>query len=138
MNRFIDRKYFIVENSLVYFSNNINKTIEWFEKILGWYGNIVEKDSNGNGLYEYVFSITPEIEITHLAHSNGIHIFSGEPKKGLVAFLQINGIQNMYDYVRKNNYYDISEIIEEPWGAKTCIIKTIDGYQLKFFEPQKK
>lgn len=51
MSRFIDKGYFVKENAPIYLTLDMNKTAEWFEKIMGWYSNIVERDNNGNGAY---------------------------------------------------------------------------------------
>jgi AraC family transcriptional regulator len=110
------------------------KTISWFHDVLGWYGNIVEQDADGHGVYGFVFSIPPEIEITHLAPSNGIHLFAGAPVKGLVAFMSVQGIDALYKYVTSKNHLDITSVERQPWGAKTCEVKTPDGCLLRFFE----
>ena len=65
MSRFSEKGYFVKENAPVYLTEDMSKTVKWFEEIMGWYGNVVEKDELGNGLYGVVFDILPEIEITH-------------------------------------------------------------------------
>ena len=134
MSLFTERGYFVKENNPVYFTKDMERTINWFHDVLGWYGNIVEKDDNGLGIYGFVFSIPPEIEITHLAPSNGIHLFVGEPVNSLIAFMSVHGIDALYRFVISKNYSDITEVKVEPWGAKTCEIMTPDGCILKFFE----
>ncbi|HMN61343.1 MAG TPA: VOC family protein [Anaerolinea sp.] len=134
MSLFTERGYYVKENNPVYFTRDMGKTIHWFKDVLGWYGNVVEKDPDGNGAYGFVFNIPPEIEITHLAPSNGIHLFVGEPFKGLVAFMSVHGIDALYNYVTSKNYREITEVKTEPWGAKTCEVRTPDGCVLRFFE----
>lgn len=49
MSRFSEKGYFVRENAPVYFTKNMDNTVKWFEDILGWYSNIVERDEQGNG-----------------------------------------------------------------------------------------
>ena len=51
MSRFSEKGYFVKENSPIYFTEDMGKTIKWFEEVMGWYSNVVEKDDGGNGLY---------------------------------------------------------------------------------------
>lgn len=134
MSLFTQRGYHVKENCPVYFTRDMEKTAAWFQAVLGWYGDIVEKDDNGKGLYGFVYSIPPEIERTHLTHSNGIHLFEGEPDSRLVAFMSVHGIEALHQYVTSKHYREITEVITQPWGAKTCDIRTPDGYLLRFFE----
>jgi AraC family transcriptional regulator len=134
MSKFSDRGYFIKENGPVYFTKNMDRTVTWFENVLGWYSQIDERDKNGTGLYGCVYSVPPEIEKSRIAPFTGIHLFFGEPKTGLVAFMLVQGIDSLYKYVKSNGWDDITEIVKEPWGARLCCILTPDGYELRFFE----
>jgi len=137
MERFKSRNYIIQENGPVYLTKDMNKIVKWFEDILGWYSQIDERDTNGNGLYGCVFSLPPEIEVTQLAAFTGIHMFYGEPTKSLVSFMKIKGIDNLYKYVIQNGYDKITKPLLEPWGAKTMSIITPDENELRFFESVK-
>lgn len=44
MSRFIEKGYFVKENAPVYLTLDMDRTAKWFEEILGWYYNIVERD----------------------------------------------------------------------------------------------
>ena len=112
MSLFTERGYYVKENNPVYFTRDMQKTIDWFHDVLGWYGNVVEQDKNGNAEYGFVFSIPPEIEITHLAPSNGIHLFAGEPVKGLIAFMSVHGIDALYRFVTTKNYGSENRTLE--------------------------
>ena len=50
MSRFSEKGYFVKENAPVYLTEDMSKTVKWFEEIMGWYGNVVENDEQGNGL----------------------------------------------------------------------------------------
>ena len=48
MSRFSEKGYFVKENAPVYLTEDMSKTVKWFEEIMGWYGNVVEKDELGS------------------------------------------------------------------------------------------
>lgn len=134
MSRFHDKGYFVRENAPIYFTPDMNKTAEWFEKVLGWYSNIVEKDDSGNGTYGVVFDMLPEIESTHLAPFTGFQLFYGTPESRVISFMQVQNIRKMHEYVISNGWEKITEIAEQPWGGKTCSLTTLDGYTINIFE----
>lgn len=134
MSKFIEKGYFVKENSPIYFTANMDKTAKWFEDILGWYSNIVERDEKGNGCYGVVFDMLPEVEITHLAPFTGMQMFSGTPEPRVISFMQVSNIQKMYDYIISNGWRNITEVVVQPWGGKTCSLTTIDGYIINIFE----
>lgn len=134
MSRFSDKGYFVIENAPIYFTNNIERTIKWFEEILGWYSNIVEKDENGNGCYGVVFDMVPEIELTHLAPFTGFQLFKGEAEERVISFMKVNNIEKMHDYIVNQGWDKITKVEIQPWGGKTCSLITIDGYVINIFE----
>ena len=134
MSRFAEKGYFVRENAPAYFTQNMERTVRWFENILGWYSNIVERDAEGAGMYGAVFETPPEIEITHLAPFTGFHLFYGLPEGGMISFMQVQGVDRLYEYVTANGWTDITEPVQQPWGGKTCEIITIDGYIIRIFE----
>ena len=134
MSRFNDKGYFVKENAPIYFTLDMNKTAEWFEKIMGWYSNIVERDNNGNGAYGVVFDMLPEIETTHLAPFTGFQMFCGTPESRVISFMQVQDIKKMHEYITSNGWDKITEVVEQPWGGKTCSLTTLDGYIINIFE----
>ena len=134
MRRFSEKGYYVKENAAVYFTKNMDDTVKWFEDILGWYSNIVERDEQGNGCYGAVFEMIPEVEKTHMAPFTGFHMFYGEPSKEVISFMQVQGIEKMHDYITAKGWDKITEIVHQPWGGKTCEITTIDGYIIRIFE----
>jgi AraC family transcriptional regulator len=49
-------------------------------------------------------------------------------------FMLVQGIEQLYSFVKKSGWNQITEVTAEPWGGKTCQVTTIDGSVLKFFE----
>ena len=134
MSRFGEKGYYVKENATVYFAKNMDDTVKWFEDILGWYSNIVERDEQGRGCYGAVFEMIPEVEKTHMAPFTGFHMFYGEPSKEVISFMQVQGIEKMHEYITAKGWDKITEIVHQPWGGKTCEITTIDGYIIRIFE----
>ena len=55
MSRFSDKGYHVKENAPIYFTKDMIRTAQWFEEIIGWYSNIVERNEDGQGCYGVVF-----------------------------------------------------------------------------------
>ncbi len=134
MSKFSERGYVVKENGAVYFSEDMDETIKWFVHTLGWYGDVVARNEDGSGNYGCVFDYPDEIAVAHLTPFRGFHLFTGEPSKGVVGFLMVDNIQAFHSYVVRQGWSQISEITEQPWGAKECHVTTIDGCILRFFE----
>ena len=134
MNRFSEKGYFVKENAPAYFTKDMDNTARWFEDILGWYSNIVERDEQGNGCYGAVFEMIPEVEMTHLSPFTGYHMFYGDPQECVISFMQVQGIEKMHESITLKGWDKITEIVLQPWGAKTCEVTTVDGYIIRIFE----
>lgn len=134
MSRFMEKGYFVKENAPVYLTLDMDRTAKWFEEILGWYYNIVERDEDGQGRYGAVFEMLPEIEVTHLAPFTGFQMFYGIPEERVISFMQVQGVEKMYEYIISKGWTKISEVVLQPWGGKTCSLTTIDGYIINIFE----
>lgn len=134
MNDFSKRGYVVKETGAVYYTLDMDKTSKWFKEVLGWYGQIEARDENGIGTYGCVNNIPIEIEALHIAPFTGIHMFNGDPLPIMAAFILVQGIEQLYSFAKKSGWNQITEVITEPWGGKTCQVTTIDGSILKFFE----
>lgn len=137
MSKFAERGYVVRENGPVYFTKDMDKTIRWFEEVLGWYGDVVSRYSDGSGNYGCVTDYPDEVAIAHITPFRGFHLFKGDPVKDVAGFLMIEGIEAFHKFVKENGWEQISDIEEEPWGAKECSVTTIDGCRLRFFETTK-
>lgn len=129
-----ERGYMVKETGAVYYTENMDKTLNWFVNILGWYGQIEARDESNEGTYGCVNNIPIEIESLHIAPFTGIHMFKGEPIKQMVGFMLVQGVEQLYAFVKSRGWNEISEVIVQPWGGKTCSVTTIDGSILTFFE----
>ena len=134
MSRFTEKGYFVKENAPIYFTEDMSKTVKWFEEVLGWHSNVVEKDDNGIGLYGVVFDMLPEVEATHLAPFTGFQLFKGKPEQRIISFMQVQNIEEMYSYIVSKGWSEVTKVETQPWGGKTCCLTTIDGYIISVFQ----
>lgn len=134
MSRFSEKGYVVKENAPIYLTMDMDRTAKWFEEVMGWYSNIVERDSEGKGCYGVVFDMLPEVEVVQLAPFTGFQMFCGEPEPRAISFMQVKRIEKMYEYITSKGWDKITEIVTQPWGGKTCSVTTIDGYVINVFE----
>lgn len=134
MKKFSERGYVVRETGPVYYTEDMERTVRWFGEVLGWYSEIDERDEKGNGLYGCVYDTPPAFENLHLAPFTGIHLFFGRPKEGMVAFMKVTGIERLHACVQKAGWGEVTGVKTELWGGKTCMVTTIDGCLLRFFE----
>lgn len=129
-----ERGYTVKENGPIYYTKNMDRTAKWFEDVLGWYAGIDERNENGDGTYGCLMPLPVEILNMTLMPFNGLHMFFGEPGKQTVAFMRVDNIENLYAFVKKSGWTQISEISRQHWGGKECDITTIDGGTIRFFQ----
>ncbi len=128
------RGYSVKENGPVYYTMNMDKTAKWFEDVLGWYVNIDERNEDGMGTYGCALPIPEELVNMKITTFNGIHLFMGQPSKQTVAFMRVEGIEQLHSFVKNSGWTQITEIKTEPWGGKECDVITIDGNVMRFFQ----
>ena len=125
------RGYVVLENGPVYYARDIDKTIEWFENTLGWYGTIDARDEKGDAIFAGIVPIPNEVtEAEHLTYI-GFSLFRGEPSDRVVGFITVDDAKKAYDYVVASGWEKHSEIVEQPWGGKEFEVTTIDGSKLR-------
>jgi len=128
------RGYTVKENGPVYYTKDMDKTVKWFEDVLGWYANIDGRDESGTGIYGCATPIPGELINMKITTFNGIHLFYGEPTKQAVAFMQVEGVDELYRFVKKNGWEQITEVKKQQWGGKECDVTTVDGSIMCFFQ----
>ncbi|MCL2461865.1 MAG: hypothetical protein FWF44_04305 [Defluviitaleaceae bacterium] len=130
---YIDRGYYVRENEPIYVCRDMDKTIGWFRDVLGWFGGVLARDENGEGVYGGVSDYPPELAMTR-AFPVGFQLGKGEPVKGMVGFIHVNGLARLREYVLNNAWRQISEIQAMPYGVSECYVTTIDGSVIGFCE----
>lgn len=134
LSRLQERGYAVQENAPVYYTKDMDRTAKWFEDVLGWYAGVDQRDENGRGLYGCVMPFPGEMKNLTLLSFSGFHMFCGEPSNQTVGFMKVDNVENLYKFVRKNNWPQISEITRQEWGSRECDVTTIDGGVIRFFQ----
>lgn len=134
MSDFSKRGYLIKENGPVYFTKDMDATGKWFRDVLGWYDEVDARNEDGKGIYGCVSSIPYDIASLHIMPFTGIHMLYGDPKDGMLAFMQVQGIDELYTFVKNAGWNKITEIEMQPWGSRICDVTTLDGGFIRFFE----
>lgn len=120
------RGYTVLENGPIYYTKNMDQTIEWFEKVLGWYGTVDARDEEGTPLFGGIApipnQITEEQKLTYIGYS----LLDGEPSKRVVGYIVVDDAQKVYDYIVKSGWKEYTEIVTQPWGGIEFTVKTID------------
>lgn len=137
MENLRQRGYSVKENGPIYYTINMDKTVKWFEDVLGWYGGIDERNDKGDGTYGCLMPVPGELVNLKITTFNGIHMFYGEPSERTVAFMCVDGLNSLYEFVKKNGWNKITDIKMQPWGARECDVTTIDDSIIRFFELDK-
>jgi AraC family transcriptional regulator len=132
--RIKQRGYTVGNVGSVYLTSDMDKTIKWFEEVLGWYADVEARDDNGNPTYGCAMPFNGELVHLGVASFNGVFLLPGETPKCLISMMGVKNIDNLYNYVKKSGWKQITEITEEAWGARACNITTVDGCVLRFFE----
>ena len=134
MTRYAKRGYYVKENAPVYFTSDMDETCNWFRNVLGWYGEVCARKDDGTPVYGCVFDYPGELIVSNLTPFRGIHLFTGNPVNGVVGFINVQGLDTFYQFVKGNNWEQISDIYQQPWGARECSVTTPDGSEIHFFE----
>lgn len=134
MNDLSQRKYTVKNSGAIYYTNNMDETTKWFKDILGWYAGIDARDENGYGIYGCALPFPGELVNMKIAEFNGFHFFPGQPEEREMLFINIEGIDNLYDFVKANGWDEITQPQNQLWGGRTCRVTTIDNSIIIFCE----
>ena len=125
--------YVITDNEAIYNTLDMDATMEWFKKVLGWPGNIDARDEAGNGTYGF---IEPHFKASGLYNrSPYMQFWRGEPSKSVVGFAGVWGLNNLRQRIIEHGWEKVTPIDKKDWGASVFFLTTCDGSQLIFYEP---
>lgn len=125
--------YFVLENNAIYYTKDMEATIRWFEKVLGWTGQIEARDEKGNGTYGL---IEPQMKANTLRNrSPYLQLMKSEPSKTVVGFIKVWGVKSLRQRALDNGWTQMTPIEKQPWGSELFTMTTCDGSLLWFYEP---
>jgi AraC family transcriptional regulator len=131
-----ERGYTFTEHAIpVYYTKDMDKTVGWFDEVLGWYAAVVARDENGAGTYGCAGSFPGELVHAGIRDADGIFFFPGEPVQTRIAWVNVSSVDKLHEFVKKSGWAQLTEVSPpQPWGGKTCTVTTIDGYTILFNE----
>ena len=47
--------------------------------------------------------------------------------------MQVSDVEKMHQWIVSKGWKQVTEMVMEPWGSKTFVLTTIDGYTIKVF-----
>lgn len=125
--------HFVLENAAIYYTNDMDATGQWFEKVLGWSGVIEARDELGNGTYGL---IEPHMKSNSLGNrSPYMQLMRGKPSKSITGYIKVWGLSNLRQRAIDNGWTKLTPIKEQFWGANLFVMTTCDGSLLQFYEP---
>jgi hypothetical protein len=125
--------YNIRANAAIYYTNDMDATLRWFDKILEWPGVIEARDKSGNGTYGL---IEPHKKTYTPGNSSPyLQLMRGEPSRTVTAFMLVWGLNNLRQRAIDNGWTKVTPIEEQFWGANLFDMTTCDGSIIRFCEP---
>lgn len=132
--QFAARGFYIKENVFIYYTQDMDKTLKWFQDTLGWYGRVIDRDASGQGTYGFLTDVPEEITQSFVVDFKGIHLWPGEPSTQTLALIQISDVSALREHVLRQGWTQVSDIHATGASGKTCELTTVDGSRLWFFE----
>ncbi len=128
------QEYALKECVSVYYTKNMDETVKWFKDVLGWHGEVIDRNDKAEGTYGFVSQSPKEEVVSGAAPFWGFHLWYGEPSKQTVALLQVRNIHALRDRVKKSGWEQMGELQKTGASSQTCNITTIDGSVLMCFQ----
>jgi len=122
---------------------SVDKTLEWYEKVLGWKAHKGMFDENGACCYGCVTLDDKDPIVSGTRGFHGFHIGAGgdaktagaaEKGSGVLPMITVDGLENLKKRIEKSGWKEYSGIEDEGFGANTLTIKDLNGYTIKFLE----
>ena len=125
--------YLVLDNEAVYYTYDMDNTVHWFNRVLGWPGLVEERDDSGYGLYGLV---VPRLD-THVATNRGpyLQLMRGDPTLDTVAFIKVWGLDGLRQRILDHGWIEVTPIEKTGWGARLFALTTCDGSLIRFHEP---
>ena len=123
----------VIENAAIYYTDDMDATLQWFESVLGWSGVIEARDESGKGAYGLVL---PNLQAYAAGkRSPYMQLMLGTPSETVVGFIKVWGLSNLRQRAVEKGWKQLTKIERQPWGADLFIMTTCDGSLLRFYEP---
>ena len=118
-------------------TSDVDKTLEWYEKTLGWKGHRGTIMEDGVCCYGCVTLDEKGPIVSGTREFNGFHISLGGQRGhecGILPMATVEGLEKLLSRIKKSGWKNVSEIKNEEWGSKTITVKDFNGYEITFME----
>lgn len=124
----------VVENEAIYHSEDLQATLEWFQRVLGWRGFLEAWDEQGRGTYGLIL---PQMDAAEPGKRiRYVQLMRGQPCVGQAAlFTKVWAVEALRQRILDAGWQQIGEISTTDWGARLFTVTTPEGALLQFYEP---
>lgn len=126
-NMNMEKGYLVQNIGAIYYTQDVDGTLAWFNEVFGWGGGVFDRDENGNGTMGSVGDIPSN------NHRMGFRLMKGEPEQRTVLALFVEEIEVLHQYVKQSGWDKITDLETAPWGGKQFMVTTIDGSVIGIF-----
>lgn len=126
------KEYRVLENGPIYYTKDMDTIVAWFRNVLGWVASIDARNQYGEGTFGCAMPISEDIVSEKLTTYMGFSLFYGEPLKRVIGYITVDNVDNVHDYILQNGWHMITDIVNQPWGARECSVTTPDGGRITF------
>lgn len=115
--------------------HSVEDTIDWYEKVFYWRGEIDEYAKNDKGIATFgcITNGNYQVDNEIIPSTTAMCIMRGEveEKHSHVIFVIVSDIELIYNNAKHYNCDIVNDIKTQPWGMKTFELKDINGYILR-------
>ncbi len=132
-----ERGYLVNYIDIMLHTDSVDKTLEWYNNVLGWNACPGYFDESGKCIYGCVTPDEKNSIINGTRQFTGFHIRKGEfseHKCGILPLVTVEDLEFLLAKIKKSGWKDVSEINNEEWGARTITVKDLNGYVIQFLE----
>lgn len=126
--------YMVRHNDPVLNTPDMEKLIEWFEKVLGWRGEIGYRDDNGKGIYGCICMDELQGLENGSREFTGFHLYRDNYGQEVSAVVDVRGLERLRQRIEQATGEKQPELCDEGWGAMTLVVSSPFGHKIKFFE----
>lgn len=130
MTRVSQRGYYVKETAPVYFCADLARTCQRFRVVLSWYGDTF-RDKQGTAAYGCIFDYPGGLIVANLTPSGAFTCSAASPPRASWVLRQHPGARRLPWFRLKER---LGTNYTQRRGARECVVTTVDGTLIRFFE----
>jgi predicted enzyme related to lactoylglutathione lyase len=133
MHKALETEYDIEAVEVWLFVENIEETINWYGKALGWNGGVDAYSNEGEAVFGCVYNGKEEPISEGYRNSYAICLMKGIPaeEQKHFIFIVVSDINKVFDKLKDAGAKILYPVKKEPWGMYTFSALDLNGYHLK-------